>query len=506
MADTPRPTGFFQEEPLSFEYPSPEHAGAAPAGVKLSALDVPAMEPAQAMPGAALREDGLADLPRLSEFEVVRHFTRLSKLNVSIDAAMYPLGSCTMKYNPRINEVVAREPGFSGAHPLLPDALAQGTLEVMWRLQEALCEITGFPAVTLQPAAGAQGELTGVLLIRARQAAKGEHRRYMLVPDSAHGTNPASAHIAGYTVREVKSAPDGCVDVPDLLAKMDDDVAGLMLTNPNTLGIFERNIRRIAEIIHARGGYIYCDGANMNAQVGVARPGDYGMDVLHLNLHKTFSTPHGGGGPGAGPCLCTAELAPHLPVPRVERHAGRYALNWNAPLSIGKVSTFFGNTGILVRALSYILAMGGDGLKEMTQAAVLNANYLRHHLQGVLRPATDAATLHEVVFSDEGLAEHGGITTMDLAKRLMDYGFHPPTTYFPLTVHGALMVEPTESEPRAELDRFIAAVRAILAEADRDPELVKTAPHLAPRRRLDDVRAARQPVLRWTPARQRMNG
>jgi len=321
------------------------------------------------------------------------------------------------------------------------------------------------------------------------------------VPDSAHGTNPASAHIAGYTVREVKSTPDGALDVPDLLAKMDGEVAGLMLTNPNTLGIFERNIRRVAEIIHAKGGYIYCDGANMNAQVGIARPGDYGMDVLHLNLHKTFSTPHGGGGPGAGPCLCTAELAPYLPVPRIEKQNGKqggaYALNWDAPQSIGKISTFFGNTGILLRALSYILAMGGDGLKEMTQVAVLNANYLRHHLQDVLHLATDAATLHEVVFSDHGLAGHGGITTMDLAKRLMDYGFHPPTTYFPLTVHGALMIEPTESEPRAELDRFVAAIRAILAEADRDPELVKTAPHLAPRRRLDDVRAARQPVLRW---------
>jgi glycine dehydrogenase subunit 2 len=496
-----RPTGMFQEEPLSFEYPPSDQVG-----VKLRALDVPAVDPAHAMAGAALREDGLAGLPRLSEFEVVRHFTRLSKLNVSIDAAMYPLGSCTMKYNPRINEVVAREPGFQQVHPLLPDALVQGTLEVMWRLQEALCEITGLPAATLQPAAGAQGELTGVLLIRARQQAKGERRKYMLVPDSAHGTNPASAHIAGYEVREVMSAADGCVDVPDLVAKMDGDVAGLMLTNPNTLGIFERHIRQIAEVIHAKGGYIYCDGANMNAQVGIARPGDYGMDVLHLNLHKTFSTPHGGGGPGAGPCLCTAELAPHLPVPRVERQDGRYALNWDAPLSIGKVSTFYGNTGILVRALSYILAMGGDGLKEMTQVAVLNANYLRHHLQDVLALATDAATLHEVVFSDQGLAGHGGITTLDLAKRLMDYGFHPPTTYFPLTVHGALMIEPTESEPRAELDRFIAAVRAILDEADRDPELVKTAPHLAPRRRMDEVRAARQPVLRWTGNSQNKNG
>jgi glycine dehydrogenase subunit 2 len=493
-----RPVGMIQEEPLSFEYP----ADGAP-GVKLRPLDVPAVEPAQAMPGAALRSDGLRALPQLSEFETVRHFTRLSKMNVSIDAAMYPLGSCTMKYNPRINEVVARLPGLTQAHPLMPDALVQGTLEILWRLGELLQEITGFPAGTLQPAAGAQGELTGVLLIRAAQDARGERRRTMLVPDSAHGTNPASAHVAGFEVREVKSLPDGTVDLAHLEQQMDADVAGLMLTNPNTLGIFERGIRKIADVVHAKGGFLYCDGANMNAQVGISRPGDCGMDVMHLNLHKTFSTPHGGGGPGAGPCLCTAELAPFLPVPRIAREEGadgaRYRLDWDAAQSIGKVSTFYGNAGILVRALSYILAMGGDGLLEMSEVAVLNANYLRKRLSGVLHVSTEAPTLHEVVFSDEGLADHGGITTLDLAKRLIDYGFHPPTTYFPLTVHGALMVEPTESEPRAELDRFVDAIHAILAEAERDPELVKTAPHLAPRRRLDETRAARQPVLRWQP-------
>ncbi|MCH9046982.1 MAG: aminomethyl-transferring glycine dehydrogenase subunit GcvPB [SAR324 cluster bacterium] len=489
-----KPSGFIQEEPLSFEYPAGGHVG-----VKLRALDVPEVDPAEAMAGAALRSDGLQALPQLSEFETIRHFTRLSKFNVSIDAAMYPLGSCTMKYNPRINEVVARLPGLAHVHPLLPDALVQGTLEVLYRLDELLREITGFEAASLQPSAGAQGELTGVLLIRARLEAKGERRRYMLVPDSAHGTNPASAHIAGFEVREVKSLPDGTVDIAHLRAQMDDDVAGLMLTNPNTLGIFEREILGIAEIVHAKGGYVYFDGANMNAQVGIARPGDYGMDVMHLNLHKTFSTPHGGGGPGAGPCLCTRELEPYLPVPRVEKEGERYRLNWDVPTSIGKVSTFYGNAGILVRALSYILALGGDGLKQMSQVAVLNANYLRHKLANVLHVATEAPTLHEVVFSDKGLAEHGGITTTDLAKRLMDYGFHPPTIYFPLTVHGALMVEPTESEPRAELDRFVEAIVAILAEADRDPDLVKTAPHLTPRRRLDETRAARQPILRWTP-------
>ena len=488
------PTGFFQEEPLSFEYPE-----SGSSGVKLKSLDVPEVDPAAAMPGIALRGDGLGALPRLSEFDAIRHFTRLSKWNVSIDAAMYPLGSCTMKYNPRINEAAVRLPGFNEVHPLMPDGLVQGTLGALHRLQELLQEITGFPAGTLQPAAGAQGELTGVLLIRGRMEAKGEKRRYMLVPDSAHGTNPASAHLAGFDVREVKSLPDGTVDLASLSGAMDEDVAGLMLTNPNTLGIYEREIRSIADIVHGKGGYIYCDGANMNAQVGISRPGDTGMDVMHLNLHKTFSTPHGGGGPGAGPCFCTEELAPYLPVPRIEKDGGSYRLNWDGPASIGKISTFYGNTGILVRALSYILAMGGDGLKEMSEVAVLNANYLRHKLKDMLHVSTESPTLHEVVFSDKGLADHGGITTLDVAKRLMDYGFHPPTVYFPLTVHGALMVEPTESEPRADLDRFVEAIRAILEEGDEDPEVVKSAPHLAPRRRLDETHAARHPVLRWTP-------
>ncbi len=492
-----KPVGYFHEEPLSFEYPDNGHSG-----VKLRDPGVPLADPARAMAGAALRSDGLHPLPQLSEFEVVRHFTRLSKLNVSIDAAMYPLGSCTMKYNPRINEVVSREAGFLQAHPLWPESLAQGTLEALYRLNEMLLEITGFDAGTLQPAAGAQGELTGVLLIRARLEAKGERRRYMLVPDSAHGTNPASAHLAGFDVREVKSLPDYTVDLAHLESQMDEDVAGLMITNPNTLGIFERDIRKIADIVHSKGGYIYCDGANMNAQTGICRPADAGMDVMHLNLHKTFSTPHGGGGPGAGPCFCTAELEPYLPVPRVEKSEGEqggYRLNWDVPTSIGKISTFNGNTGILVRTLSYLVALGAEGLKEMSEVAVLNANYLRHKLQDVLHVATDAPTLHEVVFSDQGLADHGGITTLDLAKRLMDYGFHPPTVYFPLTVHGALMVEPTESEPLAELQRFVEAIVAILAEADRNPQLVKSAPHLAPRRRLDEAGAARHPILRWTP-------
>ena len=489
------PTGLLQEEPLSFEFPRNGVEG-----VKLRELDVPAVDLATAMSGAALRTDDLAALPELSEFEMVRHFTRLSKMNVSIDSSLYPLGSCSMKYNPRINEAVARTPGFEAIHPLMPDALAQGHLEALYALQTVLSEVTGFPALSLQTVAGAQGELAGVMLIRAALKAKGEERKYILVPDSAHGTNPASAALAGYAVREVKSGSDGCINLDALKEAMTEEVAGLMLTNPNTLGIFEKDIKAIAEIVHAKGGYIYCDGANMNAQMGYARPADYGMDVLHLNLHKTFSTPHGGGGPGSGPVFCTEELKPYLPVPRVEKDAEGYYLDWNQPKSIGKLTAFYGNTAINTRALSYALANGREGLKRVSAVAVLNANYLRHQLSDVLQPCTEAATLHEVVFTDEGLDEYGGISTMDLAKRLIDYGFHPPTVYFPLTVPGALMMEPTETEPVAELDRFVETVKVVLAEAKANPEMVKTAPHLAPRSRLDETAAARNPVLRWTPA------
>ncbi|MDH4225674.1 MAG: aminomethyl-transferring glycine dehydrogenase subunit GcvPB [Deltaproteobacteria bacterium] len=485
-----KPTGFLQEAPLLFEYPQTGREG-----VKLRTLEVPDVSPDQAMAGAALRDDGLEGLPQLSEFDVVRHFTRLSRANYSVDTGMYPLGSCTMKYNPRINEKAASLPGFNQVHPLMGDGLTQGHLEMAYRLEEWLREITGFAGVSLQPAAGAQGELAGVLMIRARLEDKGERRGYILVPDSAHGTNPASAALAGFAVAEVKSGPDGCIDLADLEAKMTTDVAGLMLTNPNTLGIFEKNILEIARVVHAKGGYVYCDGANMNAMVGKTRPADFGMDVLHLNLHKTFSTPHGGGGPGAGPVFCTEELSPYLPLPRVEKSPEGWRLNWKGEKSIGKLTTFYGNSLILLRAYSYMLAMGGDGLLEMTETAVLNANYLRHQLKDVLAVSLASPTLHEVVFSDLGLDLHGGITTLDLAKRLIDYGFHPPTVYFPLTVHGALMVEPTESEPREELDRFVEAVKAVLEEADRDPGLVKSAPHTAPRRRLDETLAARQPIL-----------
>ncbi|MDH4121850.1 MAG: aminomethyl-transferring glycine dehydrogenase subunit GcvPB [Deltaproteobacteria bacterium] len=492
MSHTPvKPMGFIQDERLSFEYPPSDRQG-----VSLRQAPVPLPPVEQSLPGVPLREDNLEGLPRLSEFDAVRHFTRLSRANYSVDQGMYPLGSCTMKYNPRLNEWAAALVGFNQIHPLMNEPLTQGTLALMHQLQEWLSEITGFPGVSLQPAAGAHGELAGVLMIRAALEARGEQRPVILVPDSAHGTNPASAALAGFQVKEVKSGPDGCIDMADLTAKMDRQTAGLMLTNPNTLGIFEKNITEIAKVVHQHGGYVYCDGANMNAQVGVARPADYGMDVLHLNLHKTFSTPHGGGGPGAGPVHCTAELAPFLPGPVVEKSGPNYRMKDLGATSIGRLHAFHGNVGVLVRAWSYLLAMGGPGLREMTDTAVLNANYLRKELEGVLTPAHPTPTLHEVVFTDAGLAERN-ITTLDLAKRLIDHGFHPPTVYFPLTVKGAFMVEPTESEPREELDRFVMAVKAVLAEAETDPDTVHSAPHTAPRRRLDETRAARQPVLRW---------
>lgn len=487
-----KPTGYFHEEPLSFDYPQTESEG-----IKLPTLDVPEIELEHILPEALRRKDQLHTLPQLSEFETIRHFTRLSKKNLSIDSGMYPLGSCTMKYNPRMNEKVARMEGFTMTHPWMDEDLVQGNLELLYMLEQYLLEVTGFDAVTLQSVAGAQGEFVGILLIRSYLEAQGDPRKYILVPDSAHGTNPISAVIAGYDVKEIQSLANGLVDLESLENAMTEEVAGLMITNPNTLGTFETNIQQIADIVHAKGGFVYCDGANMNAQVGITRPGDYGMDVLHMNLHKTFSTPHGGGGPGAGPCFCVKKLEPYLPIPRVRKNGHGYSLDWNVSTSIGKISAFYGNFGILVRALAYTLALGADGLKEMTQIAVLNANYIRKKLENDLQIATELPTLHEVVFSDKGLSVQKGISTMDLAKRLIDYGFHPPTVYFPLIVHGALMIEPTESEPKAELDRFVSAVQSILKEAEENPELVKTAPHLTPRSRLDETTAARKPNLRW---------
>jgi len=479
------------EEKLLFEKDHPGRVGAS-----VPPCDVPEVSPETAL-GTLARKNAPAMLPEMSEVDVVRHFTRLSTYNYAVDFGLYPLGSCTMKYNPKINEEVARLEGFARLHPMQPESTVQGALELMVTLQSALCAITGMDACTLQPSAGAQGEFTGVQLIRAYLESKGDARKVILIPDSAHGTNPASAHFAGYAVEEVKSGADGCVDVAVLKGRVGPDVAGIMLTVPNTLGIFEKNIAEICRIMHANGSQVYVDGANLNAMMGITRPGDWGADVMHINLHKTFTTPHGGGGPGSGPVVCKAHLEPFLPRPVILKKDGRYAWEWDRPQSIGKVHGFFGNFLILVRALCYIETMGGEGLRRSSELAVLNANYLRARLTGDLQLGFDGPTLHEVVFCDKGLPN--GITTMDLAKRLIDYGFHPPTVYFPLIVHGAIMIEPTETEPVEELDRFVDAVKAIVKEAAENPDVVKTAPHTAYRRRLDDVAAARTPKLTYKP-------
>ncbi|HTP30957.1 MAG TPA: aminomethyl-transferring glycine dehydrogenase subunit GcvPB, partial [Candidatus Acidoferrales bacterium] len=427
------------------------------------------------------------------------HFTRLSTWNYAIDYGMYPLGSCTMKYNPRINELVARTEGLAWAHPYQPEALAQGCMEVMARLEAALAEITGMDAVTLQPAAGAHGELTGILLIRALLEKRGNARKKILIPDSAHGTNPATAAIAGYAVENIKSSETGGVDVCALEQLVDKDVAALMVTNPNTLGVFENNIVAVSEILHRKGALLYMDGANMNALVGIARPGDFGVDVMHLNLHKTFSTPHGGGGPGAGPVAVKKILEPFLPTPRLKRSGKKWAFDYKRPRSIGRVKAFYGNFGVLVRALAYILAHGGPGLRNATVDAVLNAVYIRKALEPYFDLPYSSPNMHEVVFSDDRQAK-AGVRTGDIAKRLIDYGFHPYTVSFPLIVHGALMIEPTETEGKLELDQFIDAMMSIAKEVETDPQLVKNAPYSTRTSRVDETTAARKPVLRWKPA------
>ena len=476
-------------EPLVFE-----RSGPGKVGYSLPPLDVPAV---LAVPAALTRSD-VPDETEITEVEVARHFTRLSQLNFSIDQGLYPLGSCTMKHNPRTNEELARLPGFAAAHPLAPEELCQGNLELAWRLEQALRDLTGLARVTLQPSAGAQGELAGILMIRAALAKAGNPRRVVLIPDSAHGTNPASAHFAGYQVKELKSNARGTLDLAVLQAAMTEDVAGLMLTVPNTLGIFEDRIRDIAAIVHAKGGLLYCDGANFNSFVGIAKPGRMGIDVMHMNLHKTFSTPHGGGGPGSGPVAVTERLVPFLPRPTIERLPdGRFTLDYERPESIGRLRTFLGNFGMFVRALAYIAAYG-DRIGDVARNAVLNANYIRAGLAGSYHLKYDAPSLHEVVFSDKRQAERG-VHAIDIAKRLMDYGFHPPTIYFPLIVSGALMIEPTETEGKPGLDAFIAAMKAIAREAEEDPEIVRTAPHATPVRRVDEVAAARNLVLRWRP-------
>jgi glycine dehydrogenase subunit 2 len=484
----------WRDEPLLFERSRPGRLG-----VELPEPGVDEV-PLESLLPPELRRRDLAGMPELSEVDVVRHFTRISRKNYSLDLGLYPLGSCTMKYNPRINEEVVRYPGFAGSHPLQPAATVQGNLALLWELEQALVALTGMARVSLHPAAGAQGELAGILMARAALRKRGEGRRFVLIPDSAHGTNPASAHFAGFEVKELCSNRAGTLDLSELAREMTDEVAALMLTVPNTLGVFEDRILDIARIVHGKGGLLYCDGANLNAFVGKALPGRMGIDVLHMNLHKTFTTPHGGGGPGAGPVAVSAELVPFLPVPTVERAAdGTFSLDERRPDSIGRVRSFSGQFAVLVRALAYILSMGGSGLARVAETAVLNANYVRKGLEGAFHLPYPSPTLHEAVFSDKLQHAHG-VTTLDIAKRLMDYGFHPPTVYFPLIVPGALMIEPTESAGKEELDRFVAAMLAIAGEAATDPERVRGAPHSTPVSRCDEAAAARRPVLAWQPA------
>ena len=527
-----------QNEDLIFEKSSPGKKA-----YRMAELDVPAVN-AEELLGSAVRST-LGVMPELSEIEIVRHFTRLSTWNYAIDLGMYPLGSCTMKYNGRVNELVSRLEGIAEAHPYQPESLSQGVLSIMHVLSEALIEITGMDAITLQPAAGAHGEFTGILMVRAFHQAHGNPRKKIIIPDSAHGTNPATAAVVGYQVANLKSNPEGMVDLAALEALVDEDTAALMLTNPSTIGVFESGIARIAEILHAKGALLYMDGANMNALVGKTRPGDFGVDVMHLNLHKTFSTPHGGGGPGSGPVACKAILEPFLPAPVLARRpSGALTMNHDRPQSVGRVRMFNGNFGMFVRALAYILANGPDGLRQTTEDAVLNANYLRAKLEPTFDLPYKTRTLHEVVFSDkwqsnpasrpsshptlqkgsqngsnsststagvggsspstpngnaESAAPKGGVKTGDIAKRLIDYGFHAYTTSFPLIVPGAMMIEPTESESREELDLLIDALQQIAREAAENPDLVRTAPHTTRLQRLDETTAARKPILRWKP-------
>ena len=468
-------------------------------GVSLPALDVPVAE----LPDGLVRADN--GLPELSQLDVVRHYHELARLNFGVDSGFYPLGSCTMKYNPRVTEEIARFDGFAQTHPLQDPETVQGNLAVLHGLQEWLGEIGGFEAVSLQPAAGAHGELTGLLMIRAHHRARGDHlRNRILIPDSAHGTNPASTTMAGFTVLQLPSDRRGNVDLAALRAACDGSVAGIMLTNPNTLGLFEEQVEEVVGLVHACGGLVYGDGANLNALTGVVRPGDLGIDVMHVNLHKTFSTPHGGGGPGSGPVGASALLAPYLPGPIVASEpsssgeGARYRFV-HPPSSIGRVSTFSGNFGMLVRAYAYIRMHGAEGLRRNALHAVLNANYLRVRLRGTYPVPFDRVCMHEFVC--EGRVEGSNARALDISKRLMDFGVHPPTNYFPLVVREALMIEPTETESRETLDHFVDALLRIAAEAVDDPDVLRSAPHLTPVGRLDEVRAARHPILSETPHR-----
>lgn len=476
-------TGLILEEPLLWEKGSKGRTG-----FSLPESDVPAADIDESLTG------GGPDFPDLSEVDVVRHYTRLSQWNFGVDTGMYPLGSCTMKYNPKINDHLASLPALVTAHPMLADADMQGVLRLLYELQEDLATITGLDACTVQPSAGAQGEFTAMLMFAAYHKNKGENRTKILIPDTAHGTNPASAALCGFKPVGLKSNAEGRLSAADVEALMDEDTAGIMLTNPNTLGIFESEIREIADIVHSKGGLVYGDGANMNAAMGMVDFKKCGVDALHLNLHKTFSTPHGGGGPGAGPVCVVEELEPFLPCPKAVKDGDSYKLICDAPNSIGRVHSFFGNFGVLVRAYSYIRTMGGENLKKASQLAVLNANYIRAKLQDSLHLAYQTPSLHECVFSDKKQAELG-VTTLDLAKRLIDYGYHPPTIYFPLIVPGAIMIEPTETESKEDIDDFIEAFKAVVEDAQNDPDLLHNAPRKTKRTRLDETAAARKPRL-----------
>jgi glycine dehydrogenase subunit 2 len=484
--------GLILNEPLVFEQGSPGRTA-----YSLPPSDVPERKAEALIPKRLLR-DGIPGLPELSEVDVMRHFTRISQWNYCVDLGFYPLGSCTMKYNPRINEDMARIPGFAKAHPYQPEEVSQGALQLMWELEQYLADVSGMDRVTLQPSAGAHGELTGVMMIRSHHASRGNPRSKILIPDSAHGTNPASSALCGYKVVPVKEGPRGVVEPKAVAEVMDDEVAAIMVTNPNTLGLFEDRIIEVAKIVHAKGGQVYCDGANLNSVMGVSRPGDWGVDVIQINLHKTFSQPHGGGGPGAGPVALKKHLAPFMPVPTVEKQGNRFLLDYKRPKSIGKVRAFYASFGVMVRSYTYIRSMGPAGLRRAAEVAVLNANYILSQLRGVYHLPYDRHCMHECVFTDALQARHD-IHTLDIAKRLIDYGFHPPTIYFPLIVKGALMIEPTETESKETIDQFVAAMKRIAQEAQENPELLRLAPHNPRVTRMNETKAAREPKLRWRP-------
>ncbi|MDZ5471029.1 aminomethyl-transferring glycine dehydrogenase subunit GcvPB (plasmid) [Bacillus sp. 31A1R] len=479
------------DQALIFELTKPGRVG-----YSLPEMDVPELDLNELLPEGFLREEE-PELPEVSELDIMRHYTALSRRNHGVDSGFYPLGSCTMKYNPKINENVARFNGFAHIHPLQDESSVQGALELMYDLQEHLIEITGMDEVTLQPAAGAHGEWTGLMMIRAYHEANGDTKRTkVVVPDSAHGTNPASATVAGFETITVKSDENGLVDLEDLRSVVGEDTAALMLTNPNTLGLFEENILEMAEIVHAAGGKLYYDGANLNAVLSKARPGDMGFDVVHLNLHKTFTGPHGGGGPGSGPVGVKADLIPFLPKPIVAKRGDEFVLDYDRPQSIGRVKPYYGNFGINVRAYTYIRTMGPDGLKAVTEYAVLNANYMMRRLQEFYDLPFDRHCKHEFVLSGRRQKKLG-VRTLDIAKRLLDFGYHPPTIYFPLNVEECIMIEPTETESKETLDAFIDAMIQIAKEAEENPEIVQEAPHTTVIGRLDETTAARKPILRY---------